>query len=138
MIIGLSSIVFVLACSTKEPQQTNIEPPPLPEPQKQTILVQRDGTYPTVPLAKEEIVLTVVQTNAEQIKDITQAKAILKKNSNHMIEMGRKACGAEQKPDILVFHEFPLSGYFLETETRSFKWQLKFPVMKAVRSLNLQ
>ena len=127
MTFGLSSIVFVLACSTKEPQQTNIKPPPLPEPQKQTMLVRKDGTYPTVPLEKEEIVLTVVQTNAEQIKDITQAKAILKKNSEHMIEMGRKACAAEQKPDILVFHEFPLSGYFFGNRDKKLQMAIEIP-----------
>ena len=119
---------FSIACSTKEAQQTNIAPPSIPTPQQEeTVLVQKDGTYPTVPLEKEEIILTVVQTDAEQIKDITKAKDILKKNSDHMIEMGRKACAAEQKPDIILFHEFPLSGYFFGNRDKKIQMAIEIP-----------
>jgi len=129
MIFGLSSIVgFSLACSTKEIQPTNIDPPSISAPQpEKNILVKKDGTYPTIPLEKEEIVLTVVQTDAEQIKDIEKAKEILKKNSTHMIEMGRKACAAEQKPDIILFHEFPLSGYFFGNRDKKIQMAIEIP-----------
>ena len=129
MIFGISALL--VACSIKEATQTNIEPSSIPTPQttlkNQNTMVQKDGTYSTMPLEKEEIILTVVQTDADQIKDIAQAKEILKKNAEHMIAMGRKACSAEQKPDIILFHEFPLSGYFYGNRDQKLNMAIEIP-----------
>ena len=73
-------------------------------------LVNADGTYKTVPLEKDTVTLTLIQSAADRIKDVKDAPKILKKNAEHMVEMGRRACKAEKKPDILLFHEFPLTG----------------------------
>ncbi len=65
-------------------------------------LVKPDGTYETVPLEKSSIVLTVIQNAANLSPEGNLAR---------MIEMGEEACAQEDKPDILLYHEFPLTGY---------------------------
>lgn len=71
-----------------------------------------DGLYPTQPLEKDVVRLAVIQSSAKLIKDTQQASEIIADNLTHVIEMGKGACKQEKKPDILLFHEFPLTGYF--------------------------
>ena len=139
MFYGTSILLFSFACLPKEQTETaqtivqttdpNHTPP---------VLVRKDGTYPKVDLEKEEVVLTIIQSNAQPIEDIGQAKQILRRNSEHMVEWGKKACAAEQKPDIILFHEFPLSGYFFGNRDQNSKWPLRSQEMKATHSPNLQ
>ena len=36
---------------------------------------------------------------------------MISSNLDHLLKLGQKACDSEDKPDILLFHEFPLTGY---------------------------
>jgi predicted amidohydrolase len=133
MLFGYSiTFLYSIACIPKEKQQTHISSPILQSPPistntKPTILVQKNGSYPTIPLEKEEIVLSIIQSNAKPIKDISQAEEILRSNSEHMIEMGREACSADLKPDIILFHEFPLSGYFFGNRDKKLQMAIEIP-----------
>ena len=128
MFYGTSILLFSFACLPKEQTETaqtivqttdpNHTPP---------VLVRKDGTYPKVDLEKEEVVLTIIQSNAQPIEDIGQAKQILRRNSEHMVEWGKKACAAEQKPDIILFHEFPLSGYFFGNRDQKLQMAIEIP-----------
>ena len=71
-----------------------------------------DGFYPTQPLEKDVVRLSVIQSGARLIEDAEQAPTIMAENLRHIVEMGKKACLQKNKPDILLFHEFPLTGYF--------------------------
>ena len=90
-------------------------------------LVNADGTYKTVPLEKDTVTLTLIQSAADRIKDVKDAPKILKKNAEHMVEMGRRACKAEKKPDILLFHEFPLTGYFFGKRPQKLEVAINIP-----------
>lgn len=128
MFFGSSTLCLLFACLPKE--NINTVQSTTKESTIDTdssILVHKDGTYPRVALEKEEIVLTVIQSNAQSIEDVTQAKQILRTNSEHMIEWGRKACAADQKPDIILFHEFPLSGYFFGNRDKKLQMAIEIP-----------
>ena len=74
-------------------------------------LVNSDGSYETVPLEKDVVTLAVIQTGINSLQDYKNPKVGLEENLDHMIEMGEKACAQNPKPDFLLFHEFPLTGY---------------------------
>jgi len=94
---------------------------------KAPLMVQSDGSYPTIPLEKEVVTLAVIQSNAESIQDIANAKTITNNNLNHMIDMGKEACENEKKPDILLYHEFPLSGYFYGDRENKIQMAIEIP-----------
>lgn len=94
---------------------------------KKLRLVNADGSYKTVPLEKEKITLALIQSSAERIKKTEDAPRLLKKNLDHMIEMGKRACAADKKPDILLYHEFPLTGYFFGKRPQKLKVAIEIP-----------
>ena len=104
--------IGLMACVKESPQKvTTVTKTELPT------LVNKDGSYPSKPLEKEVINLTVVQSGVKSLKTFeTPAKGI-EYNLNHMVELAHKACAMEHKPDILLFHEFPLTGYDPGTRT---------------------
>ncbi len=75
-----------------------------------TELVQADGSYQVVPLEKYAITLTVIQSDVEQV-DGPWDTSSLQNNLDRMLELGQEACDGASKPDILLYHEFPLTGY---------------------------
>ena len=70
----------------------------------------QDGSYPCTPLKKDTVVVTVVQSDARRIDDLTEADEVIEENLERMLEQGEEAC-KERSPDIMLFHEFPLTGY---------------------------
>ena len=72
-------------------------------------LVNQDGTYDVAPLEKEVITLKVIQTGVNSLQEYDDPKVGLKENLNHMIEMADLACNEGSEPDILLYHEFPLT-----------------------------
>ncbi|MEE2902051.1 MAG: nitrilase-related carbon-nitrogen hydrolase [Myxococcota bacterium] len=79
--------------------------PKLPE------LVQANGGYKTVPLEKENIVLKIVQSDASPVEDFNTPEMAMQANLTHVTQMGYDACDQGDSPDIILFHEFPFSGY---------------------------
>ena len=103
----LASCLFVLVgCAANQSITAHTKPATSAQ------LVDSDGGYKRAPLEKETITLKLIQSKAERITDLTKAKSVLKTNLNHMLAMGKQACSEGEKPDILLFHEFPLTGYF--------------------------
>jgi len=86
-------------------QPISVAPPSIPE------LVQANGQYKTVPLEKDTIRIAVIQSDATRIADGDSPTDIIANNLEHIIEMGTSACSSENSPDIILFHEFPLTGY---------------------------
>jgi predicted amidohydrolase len=92
-----------------------------------TALVKQDGTYETVPLEKDVVNLTVVQSGVKSLKSFPSFEEGIQYNLDHMIALANKACATEQKPDILLFHEFPLTGYDPGTRTEKLNFTLEIP-----------
>ncbi len=91
------------------------------------VLVRADGSYPTKPLAKDNIVLKVLQTTVDSLSDFPTMEEGLDHNLSHMEEMARKACTTGKKPDFLLYHEFPLTGYSGGGRTEKLKYSVKIP-----------
>lgn len=90
-------------------------------------LVRADGSYPTIPLEKDTIVLKVLQTTVDSLKDFPTVEEGLDHNLKHMEAMADKACTTGQKPDFLLYHEFPLTGYSSGTRTEKLPFKVKIP-----------
>ena len=91
------------------------------------VLVQADGSYPTKALEKENITLKVIQSAANPIKKPEEGKAIIQKNLEHVLQLGQQACSEGEKPDILLFHEFPLTGYVYGNRENKLNFALEIP-----------
>ena len=74
-------------------------------------LVAANGQYETIPLEKDVVRLAVVQSDAARIKEGDVPADVIGQNLEHMMEMGTSACEGDEKPDIILYHEFPLTGY---------------------------
>jgi len=91
------------------------------------VLVQPDGSYPVKPLAKDKIVLKVLQTTVDSLSDFPTVEEGLEHNLKHMEAMAEKACTTGMKPDFLLYHEFPLTGYSGGSRTDKLKYTVKVP-----------
>ncbi|NMP31135.1 hypothetical protein HII17_06120 [Thalassotalea sp. M1531] len=90
-------------------------------------LVNTDGSYAVKPLEKKVINLTVVQSGVASLKKFPSIEHGIQHNLDHMVELANKACSMAVKPDILLFHEFPLTGYDPGTRTEKLKFALDIP-----------
>ncbi len=84
-----------------------------------------DGTYETVELAKPAITLTLVQSRVHSFA-ANEWKAGMKRNLAHMLHLIDSA-HYMGKPDILQFHEFPLSGWRKWTRKEILNFAIEFP-----------
>jgi len=74
------------------------------------VSVRSDGTYDAVPLAQDSFHLGVVQSRVRPV-DASNPKPGLKENLAHMLELVDAAQGWGGRKDLLLFHEFPLTGF---------------------------
>lgn len=75
-----------------------------------THLPRADGKYDTIPLAKETWTLGVVQARALPV-DLGRVDASRKENLAHMVRLIDAAFAFGAGPDLLLFHEFPITGF---------------------------
>ncbi|SVB10898.1 uncharacterized protein METZ01_LOCUS163752, partial [marine metagenome] len=90
-------------------------------------LVNEDGSYEVSPLEKDVITLKVIQTGVNLLQEYDDPKVGLKDNLNHMIQMADLACNQDSKPDIILYHEFPLTGYSSGTRAEKLKYTIEVP-----------
>lgn len=97
--LGLSAALGVSgrAVAAAADARTNVAIPP-------------DGRYPVVPLAKESWTLGVAQARSMPV-DLTRVDASRRDNLNHMIGLIDAAFAFGAGPDLLFFHEFPITGF---------------------------
>ncbi len=79
-------------------------------------VMQADGGYATVPLAKDSWTLGVVQSRVIAV-DTANPDKKRRENVAHMCDLIDYASGFSGKKDLLFFHEFPITGY-------NYKWTL--------------
>ncbi len=94
---------------------------------KPPMMVKPDGSYPTIPLAKDVITLKVVQNGVQNLQDAETVAAGLEYNLNKMLEFINQACREGDKPDIILFNEFPLTGYSTGTRQEKLEFTLTIP-----------
>lgn len=91
------------------------------------ILVQPDGSYPTKPLEKDTVIVKVIQTTVNSLSKFPSVEEGLEHNLQHMEEMADKACTTGKKPDFLLYHEFPLTGYSPGARSEKLKYTIQIP-----------
>lgn len=79
-------------------------------------VMQADGGYAAVPLAKDSWTLGVVQSRVIAV-DTANPDKKRRENVAHMCDLIDYASGFSGKKDLLFFHEFPITGY-------NYKWTL--------------
>lgn len=72
--------------------------------------MRSDGTYATVPLSKEVISIAVAQTRVVPV-EMSSLAASRKANVQHMLDVIDAASGFSGPKDMILFHEFPITGY---------------------------
>ncbi|MFL2770130.1 MAG: carbon-nitrogen hydrolase family protein [Rhodospirillaceae bacterium] len=90
-------------------------------------LVRPDGTYPTVPLEKDVVVVKVVQNEPQLLQNASSIKEGLEENLRRMGYWVNKACTEGKKPDFILFNEFPLTGYSQGARKEKLKFTITVP-----------
>lgn len=73
-------------------------------------LVRPDGTYPVAPLAQDAFTLAVAQSRVIPV-DLSRLKVSRRANLDHMLALIDASTQGFGKPDLLFFHEFPITGW---------------------------
>ncbi len=129
MTAGAFAASLVSACSDEQTAATS-EPTAEPTAAAMTEvpqLVRPDGTYPTVPLEKDVIVVKVVQNEPMLLQNAPTVKEGLEENVRRMGYWVDKACTEGRKPDFILFNEFPLTGYSSEAREEKLKLTIRIP-----------
>jgi predicted amidohydrolase len=90
-------------------------------------LVRPDGSYPTVPLEKDVVVVKVVQHAPVNLQKAATIESGLATNVERMIRWIDKACSTGRKPDFILFNEFPLTGYSAGTRDEKLRFTIRIP-----------
>lgn len=112
-IILASALLLLASCA----QKTEQYPP----------LVHADGSYDVVPLEKEVITLKVIQSSVEDIQSIETAQETIQRNLEKISGMIEQACTEGEKPDIILLHEFPLTGYIYGSRDEKLQMATRTP-----------
>lgn len=75
------------------------------------VAVPRDGKYQTVPLRKEQLRVTAVQSIIRSVRDTLNPAKEMKANVDHMLELVDAANGFPGPQDLVCFHEQPIMGW---------------------------
>ncbi len=88
--------------------------------------MRTDGTYETVELAKPSWTLGLIQSRVHSF-DASNWKAGMKDNLAHMLHLIDNAFYYGANPDLLQFHEFPLSGWRKWDRAEINKFSIEIP-----------
>ncbi len=88
--------------------------------------MMNDGSYDSVPLARDTVNLCVVQTRVQAV-DARSPKKGLKKNLDHMLKAIDKVFHWNAPSDIVQFHEFPITGFDVWTRKECQKLSIEVP-----------
>lgn len=114
---------LVIACASCVTNNAAVVAPAMATPE----LVRADGSYPKTPLAKDDVILKVIQNGVRNLQDYDDVRAGLAANLKHMLSFVERACTEGESPDILLFNEFPLTGYSTGNRAEKLKFTLSIP-----------
>jgi len=110
------------ACSNSKQEKTQIK-----NQEDKKVLVKADGSYDKVPLEKDTIVLKVMQTRVKSLSSFNSIKEGLEENMKYMEKLATQAQLKGSEPDIILFHEFPLTGYSSGTRQEKMPFTIEVP-----------
>ncbi len=122
LLLSIFLILFYSSCNKTTQEKIEIEP----NSDKKT-LVAPDGTYKKIPLEKDTIVLKVMQTRVKSLSSFPSIEQGLDENLKYMEQMAHQAQNEGDKPDIILFHEFPLTGYSSGTRQEKLPFTIEIP-----------
>jgi len=124
--VTLVAVICVAGCVLVQAADASAgEPPRAASPVP--LLVRPDGTYPTVPLEKDVVVVKVVQNSPVSLQKAPSVAAGLATNVERMAHWIQQACTTGKKPDFILFNEFPLTGYSAGTRAEKLKFTIRIP-----------
>ncbi len=85
-----------------------------------------DGTYGAVPLAKDNVRLTVAQVRVRAV-DARSPRQGIRENLDHMLKAIDKVFHFNSASDIVQFHEFPLTGFDVWTRKEVLGLAIEMP-----------
>ncbi len=118
------------SCKQAEPHQDTVD---IKTDTNKTTLVEPDGTYKKVQLEKDTIVLKVMQTRVKSLSSFPSIEEGLEENLSYMEHMASQAQNEGHKPDIILFHEFPLTGYSSGTRQEKLPFTIEVPGPETIR-----
>lgn len=122
-LLTFTGLLVLTACQqAPDAAQTNSEPAA-----DVPVLVAADGSYPTVPLEKDVVVVKVVQNGVRNLQGFESVAEGLEYNVRHMVSFVHRACNEGKKPDFILFNEFPLTGYSTGTRDEKLEFTLEIP-----------
>lgn len=110
-----------IACENKS--RTEV----LPLEMKVPTMVNADGTYDTIPLEKEDLVLKIIQNSVKNVGSIVDADSIITDNLGKVKQLIEEVCTTGEKPNMVLLHEFPLTGYLYGTRDDKVQMALEIP-----------
>lgn len=95
------------------------------EKKADNLTMSADGGYAVVPLTKNSLTLGVVQSRVRGFEIAN--KQVLRDNLAHTVELIDKSFYYGARPDILFFHEFPITGWRKWTRKEILTFALDVP-----------
>jgi predicted amidohydrolase len=89
-------------------------------------MVRADGTYPTVKLRQDVITAAVVQTRVNGVSGANPGPD-LRRNLDYFLECIDIAQGYGGRSDLLLFHEFPITGFSDWTRDEHYRIAIEVP-----------
>ena len=77
----------------------------------EAVSVAVDGNYERVPLRKDTVRVTAVQSIMRAVRDTANPEREMKANLDHMLDLIDKANGFPGPQDLVCFHEQPIMGW---------------------------
>jgi len=125
LLFGPLLFFLIIGCIGTEERKNSAMDSSLGQPE--IVLVAPDGTYPKVPLEKDTIVLKVMQTRVKSLSEFPTIAEGLEENMRYMEKIAEQAMVQGEKPDIILFHEFPLTGYSSGTRQEKLPFTIEVP-----------
>lgn len=91
------------------------------------LMVHADGSYETVSLEKDELVLKLIQNDVKNAKSVEEAPKIFAENLEHVKNLIIESCTTGEKPDIVLLHEFPITGYLSGSRKDKVQMAMEIP-----------
>lgn len=118
---------LVAGCSPADGPRPGARVDEAPAAASLPVLVRPDGTYPVKPLAKDTVVVKVIQNGAVNLQEAPSIEAGLQANLEKMASLVKQACSTGARPDFLLFNEFPLTGYSAGSRDEKLKFTITIP-----------
>lgn len=122
-----AALLLGLVTGTALPVAAHAAKAAAPTPTTPPQLVRPDGSYATVPLEKDVVVVKVVQHAPVNLQKAPSVREGLATNVERMAYWINQACTTGKKPDFILFNEFPLTGYSSGTRAQKLEFTIQVP-----------